>query len=99
MEDKKSEGTMSDQGFIDNIVDRVRDLLPKEPVPGAPVAPPASPLPAWATYILGVILTIALSFIAARYGVTPTPLPSLQSSPSIVVLQVPAGTTVMEAKK
>ena len=96
MEDKKNE--MSDQGFIDNIVDRVRDLLPKQPAPGAPVTPPASPLPAWATYILGVILTIALSFIAAKYGVTPMPLPTLQSQPAVVVLQVPAGSTVTGAK-
>lgn len=97
MEDKK-EQSMSDQGFIDNIVDRVRDLLPKQPAPGTPAAPPSSPLPAWATYILGVILTIALSFIAAKYGVSPMPLPSLQSQPAVVVLQVPAGSTVTGAK-
>jgi len=90
---------MSDQGFIDNIVDRVRDLLPKQPAPGAPVAPPASPLPSWLTYILGVVLTIVLSFVAAKYGVTPMPLPSLQSQPQIVVLQVPAGSTVTAAAK
>jgi len=90
--------TMSDQGFIDNIVDRVRDLIPKQPAPGAPVTQPAGPLPAWLTYILGVVLTIVLSFVAAKWGVTPTPLPSLQSQPQIVVLQVPAGSTVTAAK-
>ena len=94
----KETPTMTDQGFIDNIVDRVRDLLPKQPAPGAPVTtPPASPLPSWLTYILGVVLTIVLSFVAAKWGVTPTPLPSLQS-PQIVVLQVPAGSTVTAAK-
>ena len=92
------EPTMSDQGFIDNIVDRIRDLIPKQPLPGTPAPAPASPLPAWATYILGVILTIALSFIAAKYGVTPTPLPSLQSQPQVVILQVPTGSIAAEAK-
>jgi hypothetical protein len=94
----KETPTMSDQGFIDNIVDRVRDLLPKQPQPGAPVPMPAGPLPSWLTYILGVVLTIVLSFVAAKYGVTPMPLPSLQSQPQIVVLQVPAGSTVTGAK-
>ena len=94
----KETPTMSDQGFIDNIVDRVRDLLPKQPQPGAPVAPPTSPLPSWLTYILGVVLTIVLSFVAAKWGVTPTPLPSLQSQPQIVILQVPAGSTVTAVK-
>ena len=97
MEDKK-EPTMSDQGFIDNIVDRVRDLLPKQPEPGTPATPPTDS-PPWLNRILGMALTILLAFIAARYGVTPTPLPSLQSQPQIVVLQVPAGATILEAKK
>jgi len=92
------EPTMSDQGFIDNIVDRIRDLIPKQPLPGTPAPAPTSPLPAWATYILGVILTIALSFIAAKYGVTPTPLPSLQSQPQVVILQVPTGSIAAEAR-
>lgn len=87
-------GQMTDQGFIDNIVDRLRDLLPKEPFPGTPAQPPASPLPSWLTYMLGVVLTIVLSFVAAKWGVTPMPLPSLQSQPQIVVLQVPTGTCV-----
>lgn len=96
MNDKEPQ--MSDQRFIDDIVDRIGKLIPKQPEPGTPAPAPASPLPAWATYILGVILTIALSFIAAKYGVTPMPVPSLQSAPPVVVLQVPAGTTALEVK-
>lgn len=91
-------GQMTDQGFIDNIVGRLRDLLPKQPQPGTPAQPPASPLPSWLTYLLGVVLTIVLSFIAAKWDVTPTPLPSLQSQPQVIVLQVPYGTAAMDAK-
>jgi hypothetical protein len=99
MADKETP-TMTDQGFIDNIVDRVRDLLPKQPQPGAPVPTPTpSDLPVWLQRVLGWLLAAALAFIAAKWNITPTLLPSLQSQPQIVVLQVPAGSTVTAASK
>ena len=108
MNDKETP-TMTDQGFIDNIVgpikdglDKLRDAITNPPaviVPGTPVPAPSDTLPAWVKRILGWLLAAALAFIAAKWNITPTPLPSLQSQPQIVVLQVPAGTTVTAASK
>ena len=96
----KQDNTMSDQGFIDAIGDKFREIFkPGVIVPGTPAPAPSGTLPAWLTHLLGMALAIALSFIAAKWGVTPTPLPSLQSQPQVLVVTMPAGATVEAVKK
>jgi hypothetical protein len=102
-EEKKPE--LEKESIIGDVIDRLKPWLPGQPseviVTPAPVNPPASPLGPLLRHALSIALAVILSFIAARWGVTPAPLPSLQSQsqPQVVILSVPAGATIAEAKK
>lgn len=94
--------TMSDQRFIDNIVDRVRDLLPSQPVivPGEP--PKADTPMTWFRWAVLVALAVFASWRGGwKEPITVPAPPIVQSQPAVVVLQVPAGAVVAnaEAKK
>ena len=97
-----NEPTMSDQGFIDRIGDKFRDIIGKLPtVPANPSnpTPPTSDMPPWLSKVLGWVLTIVLAFLAARYGISPAPLPSLQAQPQVLVMTLPQGASVEAVKK
>lgn len=90
-------------GLADAIGNKLKDLL--TPAPGqspvivpVPTPTPTEPgIPTWLRHALSVVLSVFLAYIAAKYGITvPNPVP--QSQPAVVVLQVPAGSTVAGVK-
>lgn len=46
--------------------------------------PSAKRLPPWAIQGLGWVLAIALSYLAARYGIQPAPLPPITIQATVV---------------
>jgi hypothetical protein len=49
-------------------------------------------LPPWAKQWGGIILSAIIAFLAARYGITPTPLPiGTQSTPTVLVIHSGGG--------
>ena len=98
------------ESIIGDVIDRLKPWLPGQPseviVTPAPVNPPAqSPLGPLLRHALSIALAVILSFIAARWGVTPAPLPSVPGlqtqgqTPQVVVVTMPAGATVEAVKK
>ena len=57
--------------------------------------PVAKDLPPWAKYWGGIGLTAVLMFLAAKYGIAPTPLPlppmGTQSTPMVLVIHTGSG--------
>ena len=90
--------------LTDAIGNKLKDLLTPAPgqspviiTPPAPGAPAEPGIPTWLRHALSVVLSVILAFIAAKWGIAPVPV-SQQSQPAVVVLQVPAGSTVAGVK-
>jgi hypothetical protein len=99
-EEKKPE--LEKESIIGDVIDRLKPWLPGQPseviVTPAPVNPPAADAMTWFRWAVLVALAVFASWRSGWKEPINVPAPPV-AQPQVVILSVPAGATIAEAKK